>query len=175
VFERAEWKFSLDLGGLEVRGKIDRIDRHEATGARRVLDYKTSDTAVPPPRAHLRAARAEDDVSPEWMRTAAGGRDEVWTDLQLPLYLRALAAEAAGPTACGYFNLPKAVGETAIELWDGLTPELLDAAHACADGVAAAIRAGDYWPPRELPTERDTFGALFHHGAGASVAWEGGR
>lgn len=175
VFERAEWKFTLDLGGLEVRGKIDRIDRHEATGARRVLDYKTSDTAVSPARAHLRAARAEDDVSPDWMRTAAGGRDEVWTDLQLPLYLRALAAEAAGPAACGYFNLPKAAGETAIELWDGLTPELLDAAHACADGVAAAIRAGDYWPPRELPADRDTFGALFHHGAGASVAWEGRR
>jgi hypothetical protein len=41
--------------------------------------------------------------------------------------------------------------------------------------VAAAIRAGEFWPPAELPGEGDTFGALFHHGAAASVAGEVAR
>ncbi len=176
IVDRIEWAFSLDLGGLEVRGKIDRIDRH-ASGAWRVLDYKTSDTAVPPAKSHLRPARPGDDVLPKWMHVVVDGRAAVWADLQLPLYLRALAAgtEGAGAAECGYVNLPKAAGETALALWPGLTPELRAAADACAEGVAAAIRAGDFWPPAELPPERDAFAALFHHGAADSVAWEGAR
>lgn len=174
VIERAEWKFALDLGGLEVRGKIDRIDRHEASGAWRVLDYKTSDTAVTPQKAHLRSFRAGDEVLPDWMRVELNGREYVWADLQLPLYLRALAADPAvrGAPRCGYFNLPKAVSETAIAEWDELTPDLIGAADDCTNAVAAAIRAGVFWPPQEVAADRDAFAALFHHGAAASVRWE---
>jgi ATP-dependent helicase/nuclease subunit B len=173
IIERSEWPFVLDLGGLEVRGRIDRIDRHAATGARRVLDYKTSDLAVPPARSHLRPRRPDDASLPAWRGVTLGGREYVWADLQLPLYLRALGAEAdARSLVSGYFNLPKAVGETAVALWPDLTGDLLAAAAACTDGVAAAIRAGEFWPPAELPGEGDTFGALFHHGAAASVAGE---
>ncbi len=171
VIERAEEKFALPLGGLEIRGKIDRIDRHEPSGARRVLDYKTSDTAVAPAKAHLRPLRAGDERLPGWMRVTLGGREHVWADLQLPLYLRALGAEgAATAVQAGYFNLPKAVGETAVALWPELGGELLAAAHACAEGVAGAIRAGEFWPPAEMAPDRDAFAALFHHGAEDSVA-----
>lgn len=173
VIERAEWKFAVDLGGLEVRGKIDRIDRNELTGAWRVLDYKTSDTAVPPPKAHLRLFRVGDEAAPAWMHVTLDGRDYVWTDLQLPLYLRAFELEglAGGPVSCGYFNLPKAIGETGIVVWSELSPALRAAADACADGVAAAIRAGEFWPPKEIAADRDAFATLFHHGAEDSVEW----
>jgi ATP-dependent helicase/nuclease subunit B len=172
VIARAEWAFSLNLGGLEVRGKIDRVDRHESTGAWRVLDYKTSDTPVSPAKAHLRPLRAGEAVAP-WMRLELNGRDYVWADLQLPLYVRALRLEEPGAhtCTCGYFNLPKAIGETAIEVWPELADELLASAQACAEGVAAAIRAGEFWPPRIVDEERDHFAALFHHGAEESVAW----
>lgn len=170
VIERAEWKFALDLGGLAVRGKIDRIDRHEASGARRVIDYKTSDTAVSPHKAHLRPFRAGDERLPEWRRVALGDRELVWTDLQLPVYLRALtAAGMVEPADTAYFNLPKAVGETALAPWTELTPGLLAAAEDCADGVTAAIRAGEFWPPAEIPADDDDFASLFHHGAEDSV------
>jgi ATP-dependent helicase/nuclease subunit B len=174
VIERVEWPFALDVGGLEVRGKIDRVDRHEATGAWRVLDYKTSDTASPPQKSHLRPRRAGDEGLPGWRGVTVGGREYVWTDLQLPLYLRALGREPGGAASLigGYFNLPKAAGETALAPWPELAGELLAAAGACADGVAAAIRAGEFWPPAELAPERDPFAALFHHGAAESVAWE---
>ncbi|HVS51888.1 MAG TPA: PD-(D/E)XK nuclease family protein [Opitutaceae bacterium] len=178
TIERAEWKFALPIGGLEVRGKIDRLDRHEPSGRRRVLDYKTSDTAIPPHKAHVRPFRPGDERLPEWMQVTHDGRRHVWADLQLPLYLRALDAEnlAAGPSVdAGYFNLPKAVGETAVAVWSELTPELRAAADACADGAAAAIRAGEFWPPAELAPERDAFAALFQHGAADSVAWEVAR
>jgi ATP-dependent helicase/nuclease subunit B len=179
IIEQVEADFSLDIAGLAVRGKIDRIDRHEPTGRWRVLDYKTSDSATPPHKTHLRPFRAGDERLPPWMRVDVDGRECVWSDLQLPVYLRALGqllpcGTAAGQPPhhdCGYITLPKAVGETGVSLWTGLTPELLAAAHVCTDGVAAAIRAGEFWPPAELPADRDMFAALFHHGAADSVEW----
>ncbi len=172
--ERVEWAFALDLGGLEVRGKIDRVDRHGPTGACRVIDYKTSDLASPPQKSHLRPRRAGDELRPAWAGVTLHGRDHVWADLQLPLYLRAIGREPDGAASltCGYFNLPKAAGETALAPWPELGGELLASAAACADGVAAAIRAGEFWPPAEDATGRDAFAMLFHHGTAESVAWE---
>ncbi|MBL9201981.1 MAG: PD-(D/E)XK nuclease family protein [Opitutaceae bacterium] len=177
IIEHVEWPFTLAIGGLEVRGKIDRIDRHEPTGARRVLDYKTSDKAVAPSQSHLRLARAEDETLPGWRRTGGAKQMRVWTDLQLPVYLRAVAATFtdSASLSCGYINLPKAAGETALAPWPELAGTLLESAAACTDGVAAAIRASEFWPPAELSgraAELDPFAALFHHGAAASIARE---
>jgi ATP-dependent helicase/nuclease subunit B len=174
IIARVESAFTLDLGGLTVRGRIDRLDHHAATGAWRVLDYKTSDTAVPPARSHLRPRRPGDEALPAWRCVAIDGREWVWTDLQLPLYLRALGEELAGtpPITGGYFNLPKAAGETGLALWPELTGELLASARACTEGVAERIRAGEFWPPAELDPERDDFAALVHHGAADSFTWE---
>jgi ATP-dependent helicase/nuclease subunit B len=173
-----ERKFALEIGGLAVRGQIDRIDRHEGTGAIRVLDYKTSDRRIMPAEAHLRALR-EDDAPRPWATLAGAEKTRAWADLQLPLYERALAAEHGPEVACGYFNLPKVVGETGVAMWRELTPDVRAAAWTCAEGVCAAIRAGEFWPPRELKGRRaefDDFAGLFHQGAAASVAWppEGG-
>ena len=175
--ERIESAFTLEVGGLVVRGRIDRIDRHETTGAWRVLDYKTSDTAVPPSRSHLRPFRPADAELPAWRRVSVDGRDCVWADLQLPVYLRALGQELAGIPSItgGYFNLPKAAGETGLALWPELSGELLAAAHACTDGVAGCIRAGEFWPPAELDPDSDDFASLVHHGAAGSFAWEVSR
>jgi len=174
VIEDVERPFELPVGELVVTGKFDRVDRHERTGALRVLDYKTSDRPVEPWQAHLRAARRE-ETAPEFARLAFEGRDHVWTDLQLPLYMRVAAAQGA-PVEGAYFNLPKAVGETGIRPWSGYTPELDAAAWRCAEGVAEAIGAGRFWPPDEtLRPEQDDFAALFHHGVADSVAWEDPR
>lgn len=174
---RVEWTFAFPLGGLTISGKIDRIDRH-ADGRVRVIDYKTSDTAVAPETAHWRPPRAEDAARPEWIHCSdAEGKPRVWTDLQLPMYLRAVAAEWGDTVACGYFNLPKAAGGTALIMWEGYSRATQAAAERCAEGVAAAVVAGEFWPPRELTgreAELDDFAELFHHGAAASIAWEAG-
>lgn len=177
VIEAVERKFELPVGGLIVSGKIDRIDRHERSGAVRVLDYKTSDRPAQPWEAHLRPAR-RDESAPEFARWAVDGeREQVWCDLQLPLYLRALESggvvAATGEIVCGYFNLPKAASETGIAPWDGHTRELGESAWRCAEGVAAAIRRGQFWPPNEnVRPDSDDFAALFHHGVADSVAWK---
>ena len=176
--ERVEWKFDCVLGGLTVRGKIDRIDRHVETGAVRVLDYKTSDTAAAPPAAHLGPVGPAEAERPIWTRAMVEDRARAWVDLQLPLYRRAVAAEFGPDVACGYFNLPKAAGETAVSLWDGLTPELQAAAEECAEQTAAAVAAGCFWPPTERVAHEDAeWAGLFHRGDAESVDWKetGGR
>ncbi len=176
VIERVEQPFTLEIDGLTISGKIDRIDRHETSGAVLVLDYKTSDRPVDPFDAHVRGAKRE-ETAPEFARFVYNGRECVWTDLQLPLYLRAIAGGAVTsdrPALLngGYFNLPKASTETSLRPWEDYTRELEDAAWHCGEGVARAIRAGEFWPPNEkIRPERDTFGALFHRGVADSVAW----
>jgi ATP-dependent helicase/nuclease subunit B len=71
---------------------------------------------------------------------------------------------------CGYFNLPKAVSETAIATWDDLDEPTQTAAMECARGVAAAVRAGVFWPPNEdIDEDDDEFARLFHEGVTASL------
>ena len=166
-----ERKVRLEIEGLRVSGKVDRIDRHLASGAIRVLDYKTSDVARSPREVHLRAPRSDETPAPDAMYT---GEDapRVWADLQLPFYRQGLAAEFPGPIVCGYFNLPKAAGETRLALWEDDSAGLRESAARCAAAVCRSIRAGEFWPPREeIRAEHDDFAAFFHHGAGASVAW----
>ena len=173
---RVEWKFSFPLGGLTISGKIDRIDRH-LDGRVRVIDYKTGDTASSPEKAHWRALRDEDGVRPEWLRCVdAEGKVRVWTDLQLPMYLRAVAPEWGDAVTCGYFNLPKAAGDTAVTMWENYSREVQAAAERCATGVAAGVVAEEFWPPREVTgreAEWDDFAELFQQGAAASIAREG--
>jgi len=166
-----ERKIGLEIEGLRVSGKIDRIDRHLDSGAIRVLDYKTSDTARTPRDVHLRAPRSNETPVPEAVYAGAG-KSRVWADLQLPFYRQSLAAEFPGHIVCGYFNLPKAAGETRLALWEDDSAELGLSAARCAAAVCRAIRAGEFWPPNEeIRAEHDDFATLFHHGARASVAW----
>jgi ATP-dependent helicase/nuclease subunit B len=150
-----------------VGGKIDRIDRH-IDGRVRVLDYKTSDSPITPAQAHWGSV---DATSPPWTRLSINGKERAWLDLQLPLYRLNLAPAFGPAVACGYFNLPKGVGATAISAWTDYTSEVQQSAEACATQIVAAVAAGQFWPPAELKAGADRdWGTLFHHGAAASVA-----
>jgi ATP-dependent helicase/nuclease subunit B len=169
IIEDVEKSFSLRIGQLRVNGKIDRIERHAVTGQRRVLDYKTSDRPMPPRKAHARHSGRDESATPEFARFTVDGREWVWTDLQLPLYLDALGREG-GPVTAGYFNLPKAAGDTAVAVWEGYDGAWRAAATRCAEGVAAAIGAGVFWPPAELEDRPGSlFDGWFHRGTAASV------
>jgi ATP-dependent helicase/nuclease subunit B len=173
VIVQTEERMALRLGALDITGRIDRVERHAGTGQMRVLDYKTSDRAVTPAEAHHRRARGAEETAPDFARFILEGKERVWTNLQLPLYLEAMAARAEGPLLAGYFNLPKAVGETAVLTWDGYDEDLRAAARRCAEGIAAAVAAGIFWPPTEPPDggrrEDPLFAGYFHHGTQESI------
>jgi len=172
VIVAVEKKIEIECDGIVISGRIDRIEKNERTGQVRVLDYKTSDTAVSPFDAHLRSLRS-DGNPPAWARIQVEGRERVWADLQLPLYRHALAAEFGANVTFAYFNLPKAAGETGLRPWEDFSIELQESAMQCARGICAAIKAGEFWPPNErIKADYDDFATLFQHGVAASVAWE---
>jgi len=151
--DKVEEKFIAHFGAMEVRGKIDRIDRHP-DGRIRVLDYKTSDNVKKTPAAiHLRTPREEDERPYVAVTVPGSGNKKSvqrhWSDLQLPLYLHFIR-EAYGsdvPVTAGYVQLAKSVTDIQFSLWDGIHADLVDSAVACAKGVLDDVSRGVYGPP----------------------------
>lgn len=123
--------FLVDGQPIVLRGRMDRIDVHRETGERVILDYKSSDSAERPEKAHQR------------------GGD--WVDLQLPLYrhlVRSLGI--GGPVRLGYILLPKATDQVEFRLAEWTADDLREADEkACA--VVRDIRAERFWPPTDPP------------------------
>ncbi|MBN2449922.1 MAG: PD-(D/E)XK nuclease family protein [Lentisphaeria bacterium] len=159
----------VDLGGLRVRGVVDRIDRHP-DGRLRILDYKTGEKPRPPAEEHLGPPGSDSGAGEDPCRALClvGGRQRRWKDLQLPLYALLLRDELGATPECGYFVLPKAVTETGVLTWEDLDESLLAASRACAEACAEAIRRGVFWPPAET-VPFDDFEAIFFGSAGESV------
>lgn len=108
-----------------LRGRIDRIDRHE-DGHWLILDYKTSDTAKKPKSAHFKP------------------RSTGWVDLQLPLY-RHLAEPVgvSGDVRTGYFNLPQSGSACGVDV-ASFTEAELDQADDLARRILANVRHGKF-------------------------------
>jgi ATP-dependent helicase/nuclease subunit B len=151
----------VTISGVEIRGRIDLIEEHPKDGLR-ILDYKTSGKAVTPRKAHLSKAKQEED-EPDWKFIQVDGVVHSWQNLQLPLYANIMSTHYGKPVAVGYVNLPRAISEARLEMWDDLTQPMLDAGRACAEGVIASIKAGHFWPPAERP-KNDDFDALVFDG-----------
>ncbi len=153
----AEWApdTPLVIEGAQVRLKIDRIDRHEASGRIRVLDYKTSDKASAPLEAHAPKAPRAVDESLAWREfVAADGVRRRWVDLQLPLYAAALRLHGLEPQEAGYFVLPKSVQDTRVLLWPDFGKAWIEPALACAAEAVRRMRAGVFWPPAPRAYDR---------------------
>jgi hypothetical protein len=142
--ELVEWKFSdITPPGwpLALRGRIDRVDVRD--GAILLIDYKTGGlkkNSNPARAAHLRRARTPGrfGIKPDY---AVLG-DDVWCDLQLPLY--AMAVSLARPIEIpeeirlAYFLLADDVAETGLYEW---ADDDMESAGRCALGVAAEVAA----------------------------------
>ena len=137
------------LGGLTIKGRIDRIDRQATTGRIAVLDYKTSDRARTPAEVHLGSPR-EPEPLPEARAPDTVATKKRWTDLQLPLYRELVRGELGPGVLTGYILLPGALGASAFSLWEDYSDALHASALACAQAVIARLREGIFWPPGSL-------------------------
>jgi len=167
-----ETRGNIELNGMVVSGVIDRVDRHTKSGKIRIIDYKTSDTAATPAKAHLGRAAEE---SPEFAVVTVAGKSMRWLDLQLPLYRLLLAAGMDVPddVELGYFNLPKAIGETGLSLWDDYSGALQSSAEQCASAVISAIQEERFWPPAER-VMYDDFEKILFGDPQRAVGWGSG-
>lgn len=113
-----------------LKGKIDRIDFHPE-GRWRVIDYKTSATAVKPDAAHY------------------GSKSGKWKDLQLPLYMKFLphieipggSAVAPEKTELVYFNLPAKAEEAGIS--SPFDPSRIGEAWKTAEEIVTEVCSGE--------------------------------
>lgn len=161
--QAVESRITLEVAGLPLHGRVDRIERHRESGRLRVLDYKTSDQPAEPRKQHLAGgpgplreipayAVVPPEASPPAGRRASRRR---WQDLQLPLYAEALGRSFDFEALdLGYAVLPKAVSDTGIRMWTDYGRALHASAMACAEGVVRDIRRGRFWPP----SRRGSFG-----------------
>lgn len=127
---------------LALRGRIDRVEVRG--GGVRLVDYKTGAIGSGPTTdrlvrsRHLGKSGRRDGVSPEF---ACFG-EEVWTDLQLPLYALALEALAPpdlqGEISLAYFRLPDDAKKAGVFEWTPTGPELASA-RGCAIGVMGEV------------------------------------
>jgi RecB family exonuclease len=131
--EEGKAKIDVDGQGTKLRGRIDRIDFHPATGKWMIIDYKSSDTPSTPEKAH----RSNDE----------------WIDLQLPLY-RHLAAGMGinGSPQLAYVVLPKDTSKIDILVAEWTEEELKSADDVAAE-VIRNVRAKKFWPPAESPPD----------------------
>jgi ATP-dependent helicase/nuclease subunit B len=145
------------LEGLPVVASLDRIDIHERTGQRRILDYKTSAKRKTAADAHLENSSGEERS----LETIFEEKRSRWVDLQLPLY-RALAhfqwPDEAQPPIVAYFLLPERIEESGIEEF-ALDDSLFSSAMSVAKEIARRVLRGIYWPPRLV--EHDDYETIF--------------
>lgn len=158
----SEKSFEFAIEGMPVRGRFDRVDRNEQDGRVRVIDYKTTARASEPGKEHLGRITARSSA-PVFARTPDG--KQAWSDLQLPLYVRAWREANPGCKAgieAAYFALPNAVADTDLLVWEGLDEATVKSALACAGEIVRRIRAGVFWPPAtDSYRAGDTFYPLF--------------
>ena len=141
-----------------LRGRIDRIDVQESSGKRMIFDYKTSDTAKSPKKAHRK-------------------RSGEWIDLQLPLYRHLVAGlgieDSRELLELAYINLPKDITNVG-HLPSEWTQEDFDDADRAASDVIRRVRVEEFWPPASPPPAfSEEFAAICQDGRfGAVIADE---
>lgn len=153
----------LQLDGVALHGRIDRVERNERSGQLRLIDFKTGDKPRTPFEAHLKkvTGRTRITEADEWKCfDAPDGTRQMWLDLQLPLYALAMQHRGLRPDSIAYVVLPKSIQDTALIEWPDLTPAILDAALTCATEALRRIRAGQFWPPNEN-LRHDPFAEMF--------------
>ena len=146
--------------GLYLKGRIDRVDRNMGTGALRAVDYKTSATADPPTKTHVRGGK----------RKKSTGMIE-WKDLQLPLYrvlLRSMPEPVVvGPGDLGYINLAPSAEKSGFSMFDPkvVLERDLDAAEELAIEIVGKIQRGEFTPSDRIPVAAgDPLGAIWGRG-----------
>ena len=155
-----ERPFEIELGGILVRGTIDRIEQHDEFGWR-VSDYKTGGDDVR--KSHVTQLRANTRVpghveAEEALRvtlpTLRMGRlgkpaVHVWRNLQVPLYAWAWKEVCGELPEVGYFTVWKSAAEVGYDRWPGFDEPTMLSARACAEMVIRKVQAREFWPPAE--------------------------
>ncbi len=170
-----ETKFELEIDGVKVVGRVDRIERHD-DGRRRVLDYKTGTTAGAVESSHRTGVIASTrfpahlENVPQILCAGSDGKTKRWKNLQVALYSAALG----DVDELGYFQLGATEGDVRLSLWDGFSIADRDSALDCARWVVGQVKSRVFWPPAEKVDFDDYALLALGRSLDETVAWKGG-
>ena len=173
--EEVEKRFEVEIGGVTIVGRVDRIERHE-DGRRRVLDYKTGNVGAGVEGSHRSGVVAGTrfpahlEGVPAILCTSADGKTKRWRNLQVPLYSAALADVAE----LGYFSLGTTEADVKLSLWESFSRCDRDSAMACAEWVIGKVRDRVFWPPAEKADFDDYAVLSLGRALGEAIRWNGG-
>jgi ATP-dependent helicase/nuclease subunit B len=149
-----EHPIALEVAGVKLRGRIDRVDRHSSDGRYRIMDYKTAKEPEAPEKTHR--AKLTKSGNAHWFAYDQGDA-LYWKDLQLPLYGAAWrqAHKDGAPLCLAYFALPDDTRKTDVLEWaDGIEELVVPSAWRCAERILKRAQAGIFWPPaNKYPAE----------------------
>lgn len=158
--KEVEKKYVIPVDGVDLVGKVDRIDQHE-DGRIRVLDYKTYSERKEVEKDHRVEIRtntilpAHLDGVDEVGCVTSKGRPARWTNLQVPLY----ACFIENVDELGYFILGATEAHCGLEFWPDFSTADRDAAMVCARWIIGRVKAGVFGPAAER-VAYDDFEAL---------------
>jgi len=173
--EEVEKRFEVEIEGITVVGRVDRIERHD-DGRRRVLDYKTGSSGSAVESAHRTGVIASTRLPahlegvPEILCSGADGKPKRWRNLQVPLY----SAGLAGIDELGYFSLGATEGDVKLSIWEGFSRADEDSAMACARWILGKVRERVFWPPAEKADYDDYAALALGRTLKETVIWQGG-
>ncbi len=149
-------QITVKEGTIDLSGRIDRIDRHESSGAYAILDYKTSDAGHPPEKVHQHGPKAE----------------KRWIDLQLPLYRYIAQAMGIKPiTEVGYILLPKKLDAICFCAAEWTESDYREAMRTAEQVVSGVLRQ-EFWPPGEpVYAPGDEFAGILMSGVLERPEW----
>jgi len=136
---------NFEISSVKIKGRIDRIDENK-NGDLLIIDYKTYDSAEVNSSKSL----------PEQFHL----KKDVWIDLQMPLYLKAVAEQYPDrKISCAYFSMPKHLSKTCISVWE-LDNELLDSAIQKSKEIVESIQNKNF-EPTDKKISFDNFEQIF--------------
>ena len=148
----------INVAGIEIGGRYDRLDHHAATDSWRVYDYKSFDKVQTPEDKHIKKHRKGNRETPDFEyqvtvtteKTSKTGKTKTetkvhryrWDDLQLPVYYRNLfegdARIQGKHLEIGYIILP-AKDEAVAEIWPQYAGEIAGHAIKAIDNAVKKI------------------------------------
>lgn len=141
AFENADLSSLIPGITLKLKGRIDRIDEHERTGAIRIIDYKTGKESVSPDKYHQ-------------SKTA-------WKKFQLPLYWGIMRHELGltesqiNTSELGFVQLSADIPHSVFHKATWSSDEIRDGIKATRPHLIG-IQNGIFWPPTAPPFEGRT-------------------
>lgn len=153
-----ELPFVVDDSSIVLKGRIDRVEEHEKSGALALLDYKTSEAARSPDNAHrVKLGRAKDS-----------GFE--WIDLQLPAYYFSAIAQSHD-IQLGYFSLGNTPADILIQIADWNKDDI-SATRELIQTTLLRIYRQEFWPPRSLPHVHSPIARVLQHAENDPDYWE---